>query len=82
MAAKKIARALRTTYGYKGLILHQVNGAGAQDIRQFHMHVYGSLAKDIDYFYKTLPNNELKRATIFENTTLRIKECLKQVPEI
>lgn len=61
MAAKKITIALRSLYKYEGVVLHQVNGEKAQEVRHFHIHVYGTLPKDATHFYKTLPENNDKR---------------------
>lgn len=64
MAAKKITVALRGLYEYEGVVLHQVNGEKAQEIRHFHMHVYGTLPKDSTHFYKTLPENHKEREAV------------------
>ncbi|MCR4263958.1 MAG: HIT family protein [Candidatus Roizmanbacteria bacterium] len=61
MAAKKITVALRALYAYEGVVLHQVNGEKAQEVRHFHMHVYGTLPKGATHFYKTLPENHAER---------------------
>ena len=66
MAAKKIAVALRHLYAYEGVILHQVNGEKAQEVRHFHMHVYGTLPPDVKHFYKTLPSEPEQREEIFQ----------------
>lgn len=64
MAAKKVTIALRNLYAYDGIILHQVNGENAQEVRHFHMHVYGTLPKDSTHFYKTLPENHKEREAV------------------
>lgn len=66
MTAKKIVTAIHILYSYDGIVLHQVNGEKAQDVRHFHMHVYGTLAKNAEPFYKTLPTNPHQREKILE----------------
>lgn len=72
MAAKKVAIALRKLYNYNGVILHQVNGEHAQEIRHFHMHVYGSLPDSTEHFYKTLPAETRQRKKIFSEIAEKI----------
>ena len=78
MAAKRIVAVLRTLYGYGGVVLHQVNGQHAQDVRHFHMHVYGTLSEGDSHFYKTLPNNQLERKSIFSSIAEEMSECIKR----
>lgn len=65
MVAKRITIALRSLYAYEGVVLHQVNGEKAQEIRHFHMHVYGTLPKDSTHFCKTLPEGHKEREDLF-----------------
>jgi histidine triad (HIT) family protein len=76
MAAKKVVGALSKLYLYEGVILHQVNGKDAQEVRHFHMHVYGSLPKDAPLFYKTLPTNQTERETLFSNIAHEISDSI------
>ena len=76
MTAKKIVIALRSLYAYEGVVLHQVNGEKAQDVRHFHMHVYGTLPKDREHFYKTLPPEPLQREYIFRKISEDMSRCI------
>lgn len=48
---KQVGVVLQKVFGYSSIILHQVNGAGAQEVRHFHLHVYGG-PKTKPYFYQ------------------------------
>ncbi len=76
MTAKKITIALRNLYGYEGIVLHQVNGEYAQDVRHFHMHVYGTLPERTEHFYKILPSNPLQREKSFRDISVEISEYI------
>jgi len=76
MTAKKITIALRNLYGYEGTVLHQVNGEHAQDVRHFHMHVYGTLPEPVEHFYKTLPSDPLQREKSFRDISVEISEYI------
>lgn len=78
MAAKRIVIALRILYTYEGVILHQVNGEKAQEVRHFHMHVYGTLPEHSEHFYKTLPSESSQRENIFQEISGDMFKCVSQ----
>ncbi|MHB0865644.1 MAG: HIT domain-containing protein [Minisyncoccota bacterium] len=78
MAAKKIVIALRTLFKYEGVVLHQVNGERSQEIRHFHMHVYGTLQEGSENFYKTLPSESPQRENILKDISKEISEYISQ----
>lgn len=78
MAAKKITIALRSLFTYEGIVLHQVNGEKAQEIRHFHMHVYGTLQKDAIHFYKTLPENYKERDALLSTIAQDISNFINR----
>jgi len=78
MAAKKITIALRSLYDYEGIVLHQVNGENAQEVRHFHMHVYGTLPKDSIHFYKMLPEDHKEREDLFLAIAREISDLVNQ----
>ncbi len=41
IVSKKISKALKNIFNYDGIIIHHVSGEKMQDIRHFHVHVYG-----------------------------------------
>lgn len=49
--AQQVGMILQKTFGYPSIILHQVNGESAQDVRHFHLHIYGG-PKITPYFYE------------------------------
>ncbi len=77
MAAKKIVAALRGLYMYDGVVLHQVNGEHAQEVRHFHMHVYGTSSENAPHFYKALPNNRAEKEVLFSTTAQEISDFIK-----
>jgi len=68
--AQQSAVALKKIFGYTSIILHQVNGEGAQDVRHFHLHVYGG-PHATPYFYQQFSTTE-DLNTSLENTQKRI----------
>ena len=78
MTAKKIVIVLRSLYMYEGVVLHQVNGEKAQEVRHFHMHVYGTLPKNSIHFYKTLPENLEKRKNVLSAIAQEMLDFINQ----
>lgn len=78
MAAKKITIALRSLYKYEGIVLHQVNGEKAQEVRHFHMHVYGTLPSGAIHFYKTLPKNHDERKIVFSEIANEMSDFINR----
>lgn len=68
--AQQSAAALKKIFGYTSIILHQVNGEGAQDVRHFHLHVYGG-PQTTPYFYQQFTTKENLNISL-ENTQKRI----------
>lgn len=62
--AQHIATILRNILGYTSVILHQVNGAEAQDVRHFHLHVYGGPNKIQHYYQQFISEVELSKALL------------------
>ena len=76
IAAKKVVTALRNLYGYEGIVIHQVNGEKAQDIRHFHMHVYGTLPKNAEPFYKELHQEPDEKEKIFQKISEKMSKFI------
>lgn len=55
--AQEVGIILQKTFNYSSVILHQVNGIDAQDVRHFHLHVYGG-PKITPYFYERFASNK------------------------
>lgn len=49
--AQHVAAILRKILGHTSVILHQVNGEEAQEVRHFHLHVYGG-SNTAQHFYQ------------------------------
>jgi histidine triad (HIT) family protein len=79
LAAQKVVKALRTLYDYEGVVLHQVNGEQAQEIRHFHLHVYGTLRIDDEQYFKQLPINEKKRHEQLEQIATEISQFIREI---
>lgn len=76
MAAKKVVIALQKRYGYNGIVLHQVNGETAQEIRQFHLHVYGTLSPGSPHYFTTLPREPFERETLFSSIAKELSSTI------
>ncbi|MEK7148622.1 MAG: HIT domain-containing protein [Patescibacteria group bacterium] len=68
--AQQSAVILKKIFGYTSIILHQVNGEDAQDVRHFHLHVYGG-PQTTPYFYQQFSTVEDLKTSL-ENTQKRI----------
>ncbi|HBH71295.1 MAG: Histidine triad (HIT) hydrolase-like protein [Parcubacteria group bacterium GW2011_GWC1_42_11] len=62
--AQHVAIILRNILGYTSVILHQVNGVEAQDIRHFHLHVYGGPNKIQHYYQQFGSTDDLNKALL------------------
>ncbi|HET9641226.1 MAG TPA: HIT family protein, partial [Candidatus Paceibacterota bacterium] len=79
MAAKKITKALRKVYGYDGIILHEVNGEKAQDVMQFHMHVYGTLPPGAGHFYRSLPQDPAEKKAVLASIAQELSTAVADI---
>lgn len=61
--AQHVAIILRNILGHTSVILHQVNGEGAQEVRHFHLHVYGG-SNNIQHYYQQFTSKEELREAL------------------
>ncbi len=73
--AQKISKILKDLFGYDGVVLLQINGEKAQDIRHFHMHVYGENLNQKDILYKSFKNEKEKEDYLSE-VSQKMKESI------
>lgn len=73
IAAQKISKSLKDLFKYDGVVLLQINGEKAQDIRHFHMHIYGENLNQKNNLYKSFKNEKEKKDYMSE-VSQKIKE--------
>lgn len=57
--AKNISKVLKKIFNYDAVIIYSINGEKAQDIRHFHLHIYGKDIKENDQeFYKEIKQKD------------------------
>lgn len=76
--AQKISKTLKDLFEYDGVVLLQINGEKVQDVRHFHMHVYGENLNQKNNLYKSF-KDEKERKDYMSKVSQKIKESIAKL---